>query len=203
MASSLFTSQRKSSIVRVAKIFAIVGYLLTCAIGTTLQVHAQEAAEIDSHAAAVSAGDTGSVDFGDLDESSPESEQAAARRLGCPTGNVDDKAEGAGDFDFVLGPRGNLKYFFFFWNQENFAQGRTMNASISSKRINFMGSAGKDCSVTGSGAGEDWNLSGKYKFHGKCAKFFQGGTFSISDPPIICISTFNREKKWQASNSTR
>jgi hypothetical protein len=110
---------------------------------------------------------------------------------------VADTAEGAGDLTFLFGRGGNLQYFFFFWNEQNFAQGPTMNGSISSKRITFSGSTGKGCSVTGSGAGDDWNLTGKYKFHGKCAKFFQDGSFSISG---FCFGAFDLEKKWQANN---
>lgn len=181
---------------RLAKTFAIaIASLLFAGVtGSALHAYAQDAEEVDPNASSWNAA-TDSAN-----EASPEAEAPAARSGGCPTGSVDDTAEGAGDLAFVSRQGGNLKYFFFFWNDENFAEGFVTDGSISSKRISFIGSAGKGCSVTGSGAGDDGNLSGKYKFHGKCAKFFQDGTFSVSIPSIPSICFFDLEKTCQANN---
>jgi len=190
---------------RLANRWAIVtwaSFLLAGAIGSTLYVHAQEASEIDPNRGALSAGDAGSADVDSLNESSAESDGPTARSWGCVAADIDDKGEGEGNLTFIYVQTGkkveNLGYYFFFWNEGNLAEGPA-SGSISRREVNFEGSAGDGCSVTGRGAGHAWALSGKYEFHGECAKFFEGGTFST--PPFICATTFEKTKgKWQANN---
>jgi hypothetical protein len=187
---------------KASAIVAIASLLLAGVIGSALRAYAQDSEEIDPNASSWSAGTAGGADASIAEESSPGAAEPAARIWGCVSANVDDKAEGAGDltFIFVQSDRKvkNLGYYFFFWNEGNFAQG-PINGSISRREVNFQGSAGDGCSVTGRGAGHAWALSGKYEFHGECAKFFEGGTFST--PPFICATTFEKTKgKWQANN---
>jgi hypothetical protein len=199
------TSQTKWSLVRLSKRCAIVAWaslLLAGMIDSMPPAHAQQTGDIGSPSGALSSGDAGSADVINPDESSAEGEEPAARVWGCTVANVDDEAEGQGNLTFIFLQNGErvekLAYYFFFWNEQNFAEGPT-SGSISRKEVNFEGSAGDGCSVTGRGAGHDWALSGKFEFHGECAKFFEGGTFST--PPFVCASTFEKTKgKWQASN---
>jgi hypothetical protein len=190
--------------VRLAKRCAILAWaslLLAGTIGSTLRAYAQQTGEIGPASGELSSGDTGSGDVGTPGESSSEGEELP-RVWGCAVANIDDKAEGQGNLTFIFVQNGQrvekLAYYFFFWNEQNFAEGPT-SGSISRKEINFEGSAGDGCSVTGRGAEHDGALSGKFEFHGECAKFFEGGTFST--PPFLCAGTFEKTKgKWQASN---
>ena len=113
-------------------------------------------------------------------------------------GSADDNSEGEGSVGFIY-EDDKPSYFFFDWNGENFAFGPA-EGSISRKEIEFNGNAGHDCTVTGSGKGDDLDFSGKFKFHGKCAKFFKSGTFSFSSPSFCACTYDPKKKEWQAND---
>ena len=75
-----------------------------------------------------------------------------------------------------------------------------MKGRINRKKIKFTGNAGDDCTVTGIGKGDDWNLSGQYEFRGECAEFFGGGTFSTGGY-IPCACTYDPSaREWRAND---
>jgi hypothetical protein len=75
----------------------------------------------------------------------------------------------------------STSHFFFFWNAGAEEVAGTLTGTVSSTGIIFKGSAGKDCTITGSAEGSDTAMVGKFKFSGKCKKEFEKGSFSIQD----------------------
>jgi hypothetical protein len=98
-------------------------------------------------------------------------------------GAVRDKHDGKGTATFLFDQSGTMLLggsdYDFEWPDTSFAFG-PLTGSVSSKGIKFVGQAGAGCSVSGSATIHGSKLIGHVKFHQKCAKFFGGGSLSIS-----------------------
>jgi len=111
---------------------------------------------------------------------------------------VDNSVEGPGTVAFIFHDD-QLNYFSFYWNAQNFAYGPAQG-SVTRRSVQFIGRAGDDCTVTGSGRGHDFDPSGKFNFHGECAKVFGSGAFSFARF-VFCSCTYDpKAKGWQAND---
>ena len=170
---------------KLAKMLAIVvgtGLLSAGVLCSTRHVYAQDEDQIDENAGSWSAPDDGSADEG----STPDAKKPPLDVQGCWQGTAIDnnptlgmgtvlcnsfeqngkKLESTSDFDFRFGTFTALGH---------------LTGTVSSTGITFKGSAGADCSVSGSATGNDTSMTGKFKFGKKCKHPFQSGTFAIKD----------------------
>jgi hypothetical protein len=104
--------------------------------------------------------------------------------IGCWSGTVTDATDGTGTAKFEFRQNGNLKKlligstFDLQWSDSAFARG-PLKGSVTSNGFAIIGNAGRKCPVTGSGSGDETQLTGTIVFNGNCANLFQAVTFSI------------------------
>ena len=171
-----------------AKAFAILvcaGLLSITAVGSSRHAYAQENDGADDNTGFWIAGPSGSAPD---EDSSPDSKKPPLDVSGCWGGtNIDKNPElgnGVENFNEFVQDGKKLEstsHFFFFWNAGAEEVAGTLTGTVSSTGITFKGSAGKDCTITGSAEGSDTAMVGKFKFSGKCKKEFEKGSFSIQD----------------------
>jgi hypothetical protein len=131
---------------------------------------------------------------GGADESTPEDKRPPIDIGGCWTGTTDD-GEGSIIVVFSRTAPTRLKektsVFDFSWNSGFYAYGH-LKGSVDSTGITFKGHVGagypvSGCPVSGSGTGDDSEITGEFKFEGKCAKDFKSVSFSITHFDGQCI----------------
>jgi hypothetical protein len=149
-------------------------------VGKARHAYAQDADETDQ-----SAGSWGAPDADGSDVSEHKVKPKMLNLKGCWSGDVMDAGDDLGTATFEFDQNSNLKKlligstFNFQWPDSAYARG-PMKGSVSPTGFKFKGNAGRDCAVTGSGAGDDSALTGTFVFTGSCATTFEDVTFSIT-----------------------
>jgi hypothetical protein len=160
--------------------------LLLVENGPVRHAYAQNAEEADQNAEAWRAGAGGSS----ADESGLEDKRPPIHIEGCWTGTIDDMAEGEGSIIVVFSRsaptrlKEKTSVFDLHWNSGFYAYGH-LKGSVDSTGIILSGHVGggypvSRCPISGSGTGDDSNITGELKFGGECAKEFKSGSFSIT-----------------------
>ncbi len=110
---------------------------------------------------------------------------------GCWVGPVDDKGQGPGYVEFTFTQTSNgtklvadeSTFDFEFDNGAYAYNDVSMKGSVSGSKVSFNGTAGKGCSMKGSGVANSGvtEITGTYHFSGACNKKggFKGGTFQV------------------------
>ena len=166
--------------------------LLLVVVGSGRQAYAQNAVVQNA-----------GLSTGEADESTPE-DKAPIDIGGCWMGTTDDETEGKGSVAAIFtlaSHQRNFKekpsVFYFNWNSGFYVFGH-LKGSVDSTGITFEGHVREgypvsNCPVSGSGTGDDSEITGVFKFEGECAKEFRSGSFSITHL-IGVICQFDREQ---------
>jgi hypothetical protein len=183
---TFWMSKSGKSVMKIAKTLAIMAcaaLLSAGVIGSARHAYAQDASEIDQDAGAWSGPDAGTAD-----ESSRKIKVHPLDIKGCWSGDVADLAEGMGTATFDFDQNSNRKKlvkaskYDFEWPGMVYARG-PMKGSVSSTGFQFNATvinAGEKCEISGSGTGDDTELTGTIEFGEACATIFEDVTFSIT-----------------------